>query len=99
MPERGRLVRPVLPIEEAYRKEANPFGHGLEVGGRAARVPARPTFLCLLKFDILSQRAGRPSPWLYGHIALGALLFALNRADKKRLHPCHRLPLGVCHRN
>ena len=26
MPERGRLVRPVLPIEEAYRKEANPFG-------------------------------------------------------------------------
>ena len=44
MPERGRLVRPVLPIEEAYRKEVNPFGYGLEVGGRAARVPARPTF-------------------------------------------------------
>ena len=44
MPERGRLVRPVLPIEEAYRKEVNPFGYGLEAGGRAARVPARPTF-------------------------------------------------------
>jgi hypothetical protein len=44
MPERGRLVRPVLPIEEAYRKEVNPFGYGLEVGGRAARIPARPTF-------------------------------------------------------
>jgi hypothetical protein len=29
MPERGRLVRLVLPIEEAYREEANPFGHGL----------------------------------------------------------------------
>jgi hypothetical protein len=40
MPERGRLVRPVLPIEEAYRKEVNPFGYGLEVGGRAARAPA-----------------------------------------------------------
>ena len=69
MPERGRLVRPVLPIEEAYRKEANPFGHGLEAGGRAARAPASPTFLCPLKFDILSQRAGRPFPWLDGHIA------------------------------
>ena len=44
MPERGWLVRPVLPIEEAYRKEVNPFGYGLEGGGRAARVPARPTF-------------------------------------------------------
>ena len=70
MPERGRLVRPALPIEGAYCKEANPFGHGLEVGGRAARVPARLTFvLCLLKFDILSHRAGRPFPWLDGHIA------------------------------
>ena len=81
MPERGRLVRPALPIEEAYCKEANPFGHGLEVGGRAARVPARTTFLCLLKFDILSQRTGRPSPWLDAHIALGALLDA---ADETR---------------
>ena len=73
MPERGRLVRPVLPIEEAHCKEANPFDHGLEVGGRAARVPARPTFLCPSKLDRLSQRAGRPFPWLYGHIASGAL--------------------------
>ena len=87
MPERGRLVRPALPFEEAHCKEANPFGHGLEVGGRAARAPARPTFLCLLKLDILSQRASRPFPWLYGHIASGALPFALNRADKIRLHP------------
>ena len=47
MPERGRLVRPVLPIEEAHRKEANAFDHGLEAGGRAARAPARPTYqLC-----------------------------------------------------
>ncbi len=69
MPERGRLVRPVLPIEGAHRKEANPFDHGPEVGGRAARAPARPTFLCLLKLDILSKRAGRPFPWLYGCIA------------------------------
>ena len=30
MPERGRLVRPVLPLEEAHRKKAYPFGHGLE---------------------------------------------------------------------
>ncbi len=66
MPERGRLVRPVLPIEEAHRQEANPFGHGLEVGGRAARAPASPTFLCLEKRDILSQR---PFPWLDGCIA------------------------------
>ena len=44
MPERGRLVRPALPIEEVHCKEVNPFGHGLEVGGRAARAPARPTF-------------------------------------------------------
>ena len=43
MLERGRLVRPVLPIEEAYCKEATPFGHDLEVGGRAARAPASPT--------------------------------------------------------
>ena len=49
MPERGRLVRPVLPIEGAYRKEANPFGHGLEVGGRAARAKASPAFSCLKK--------------------------------------------------
>jgi hypothetical protein len=87
MPERGRLVRPVLPIEKACRKESNPFGHGLEVGGRAARAPASPTFSCLLKSDILSQRADRPFPWLDGHIASGALPFALNRVDKKRLHP------------
>ena len=83
MPERGRLVRPVLPIEKAYRKESNPFGHGLEVGGRAARAPASPTFLCLLKSNILSHRAGHPFPWLDGQIAPGALPFALNRADKK----------------
>ena len=69
MPERGRLVRLMLPIEGAYCNEANPFGHGLKVGGRAARVPASPPFLCLWKQNILSQRAGRPFPWLYGHIA------------------------------
>ena len=50
MPERGRLVRLVLPLEDAHRKEANPFGHGLEVGGRAARAPASPTFLCPLQY-------------------------------------------------
>ncbi len=88
MPARGRLVRPVLPIEQAYRKEANPFGHGLGVGGRAARAPASPTFLCLtslyqLKLDILPKRAGRPFPWLYGHIAYGAFPFTLNWVEKK----------------
>ena len=55
MPERGRLVRPVLPIEEAHRKEANPFGYGLEVGGRAVRAPAGPTFFWPLTLEMAGR--------------------------------------------
>ena len=60
MPERGRLVRPVLPIEEACCKEANPFGNGLEVGGRAARAPARPTFFRPIAEDMSFPTGGPP---------------------------------------
>ena len=100
MPERGRLVRPALPIEEAYYMEANPFGHGLEVGGRAARAPAGSTFFWPFVVTCHSQRAGRPSPWWNGRLTSGAHILAHNRADKLWSHqnPLDRRPSAFARR-
>ncbi len=58
------------PRKGRIGKETSPFGHGLEVGGRAVRAPAGPTFFWPFNLDMPFPRAGRPFPWRDGHLTL-----------------------------
>ena len=61
---------PHCPRKGRVGKETSPFGYGLEVGGRAVRAPAGPTFFWPFNLDMPFPRAGRPFTWRDGHLTL-----------------------------
>ena len=53
---------PHCPRKGRVGKETSPFGYGLEVGGRAVRAPAGPTFFWPFNLDMPFPTGGTPVP-------------------------------------